>query len=945
MPALGGSGRIDQTIVIDADVGGATRDLDKVNKGLRDVDTSTDKAAKSGQRMGRVMDVAMGVGLVQVAGAAVRFGKDSVNAFRDAEASMASAEAMLDKNNKGWRAHKGEIDDTIKKHMDLSKFDDEDLYKSFANLARVTGSTTKATQLQGVAMDVARARGMSLEQATNLVTKAHNGQGSALKKLGIVLDRNATGTQAVAALQDQFGGSAARYGKSAAGAADAMDLAWGNFQEDIGKLIIPAVTALSGVLVNLLGFIQSNKTLVGVLVAAMGALVVVLGTIKAGLALHALWLGATTGATGSMTAAQWLLNAALNANPIGVVVLALAALAAGLVLAYKYSGTFRKLVQGALGAVQTAAEAVLDFFKKHWATIAMLISGPFAPLVALATDAFGIRSALVGAVKGAIAAVSGAASGMGSAAKALATAAWTGFKSVAWDVATLVRDRLITPMVNTVSTVLARGQAWSTALVTGIKSVAWAIAALVQERVITPLANTVGTLVTKGADMSSAVVRGIKSVAWAIGDLVQDRVITPLRDQVGNVITRGKAFGTNLIEAMGSGAREAWSAAVDGFKSVLNRIIGVLNRIPFVNIPKLAQGAVLNRPTLAVVGEDGPEVVVPVGRKRKTRGQALLRTAAMMLAGNGGGDGPGDNRNLNTSFLARMGIPMFADGAVYGGGIPASNYAALQVGLLRAKSTEGWGEQLMGFARNTLGNLVGQLPVPSFANPVLQGGANYVREQAVAVIKGIEAKKDQWALGSILAAQQWAQAQMGKGYVWGGGHGGWNFNLPGYDCSGFSSHAAKKAGSTLGAPGTTMSLINGQVASRREPMYFGLRGMGGGPREQHMGTKILGTWYQFGDPGHTGGTDGQWSHFRMPPGLPAYRLGAPYVPATGPAVLHAGEAVLPRVEAAQYRAGRLAPNVTVVLREGMGWLAEFIEAQVDGVSERARTRALAGGVL
>lgn len=59
---------------------------------------------------------------------------------------------------------------------------------------------------------------------------------------------------------------------------------------------------------------------------------------------------AATVATQAMTAAQWLLNAALNANPIGLVVVAVTALVAGLVLAYKRSETFRNAVN-AMGRV------------------------------------------------------------------------------------------------------------------------------------------------------------------------------------------------------------------------------------------------------------------------------------------------------------------------------------------------------------------------------------------------------------------------------------------------------------------------------------------------------------------------------------------------------------------------------------------------------------------
>lgn len=53
---------------------------------------------------------------------------------------------------------------------------------------------------------------------------------------------------------------------------------------------------------------------------------------------------ATTIATKLHAAAQWLLNAALTANPIMIVVVALAALVAGFIIAYKNVGWFRDIV-------------------------------------------------------------------------------------------------------------------------------------------------------------------------------------------------------------------------------------------------------------------------------------------------------------------------------------------------------------------------------------------------------------------------------------------------------------------------------------------------------------------------------------------------------------------------------------------------------------------------
>lgn len=53
-------------------------------------------------------------------------------------------------------------------------------------------------------------------------------------------------------------------------------------------------------------------------------------------------------------AVTWLLNAAMTANPIGIVIAAVAALVAGFIVAWKKSETFRKIVKGALDAVAKA---------------------------------------------------------------------------------------------------------------------------------------------------------------------------------------------------------------------------------------------------------------------------------------------------------------------------------------------------------------------------------------------------------------------------------------------------------------------------------------------------------------------------------------------------------------------------------------------------------------
>lgn len=71
-------------------------------------------------------------------------------------------------------------------------------------------------------------------------------------------------------------------------------------------------------------------------------------------AAHTVATVAQSAATKAAAVAQWAMNAALAANPIGLVVLAIVALVAGFVLAYKKSETFRNIVQ-AVGRVGAAA--------------------------------------------------------------------------------------------------------------------------------------------------------------------------------------------------------------------------------------------------------------------------------------------------------------------------------------------------------------------------------------------------------------------------------------------------------------------------------------------------------------------------------------------------------------------------------------------------------------
>jgi phage-related protein len=112
-----------------------------------------------------------------------------------------------------------------------------------------------------------------------------------------------------------------------------------------------------------------------------------------------------TGAKKASAAAQRILNAAMKANTLGLIIVGITLLVAGFVLAYKKSETFRRIVNGALGAVKKIAQGVAGFFtnqipkafdkisgaaskvlgwiKGNWPKILAFLTGPIGIAVSL----------------------------------------------------------------------------------------------------------------------------------------------------------------------------------------------------------------------------------------------------------------------------------------------------------------------------------------------------------------------------------------------------------------------------------------------------------------------------------------------------------------------------------------------------------------------------------
>lgn len=184
-------------------------------------------------------------------------------------------------------------------------------------------------------------------------------------------------------------GDFARTQGSAANQAKIATAKFQNLQSALGDKLIPAVTKLV-IWINDKGIpglmkfghaVDNNKGKIAAVGIAIGVLTGLVWAYEVsqkaaaagGLAKYLVQLATSTkivsGLTKAYTAFQWLLNAAFWANPITWVVAGIAALAVGLVIAYKKSATFREAVDKAWGSLKKAWEwavkakdAIVNFF-------------------------------------------------------------------------------------------------------------------------------------------------------------------------------------------------------------------------------------------------------------------------------------------------------------------------------------------------------------------------------------------------------------------------------------------------------------------------------------------------------------------------------------------------------------------------------------------------------
>lgn len=134
---------------------------------------------------------------------------------------------------------------------------------------------------------------------------------------------------------------------------------------------------------------------------------------------------ATAAASKALAAGQYLVNAAMRANPIGIIITLLVALAAGIIYAYKHSESFRRIVNGAFNGVKQVAQAVFGWISNNWKSLLNILVWPFQLVV---KPIWKHRDSILSAIRAVPGAIKGFMKGVSGILTAPFSAAFSGIK-------------------------------------------------------------------------------------------------------------------------------------------------------------------------------------------------------------------------------------------------------------------------------------------------------------------------------------------------------------------------------------------------------------------------------------------------------------------------------------------------------------------------------------
>lgn len=163
--------------------------------------------------------------------------------------------------------------------------------------------------------------------------------------------------------------------------------------------------------------------------------------------------------------------------------------------------------------------------------------------------------------------------------------------------------------------------------------------------------------------------------SWDFVGVLKDVIIEGLGRVKDFVAPKLKEFGKGLLETISTVLKTSAGVVFEGVKFVFNKVIDKIN--DFINslnsglgfsffgididppdlpsIPRLARGGIVSQPTTALIGERGPEAVIPLSRAGGNLGQTNINVTVNAGMGTNGADVGRDVVEVLRQFQRRNG--------------------------------------------------------------------------------------------------------------------------------------------------------------------------------------------------------------------------------------------------------------------------------------------------
>jgi hypothetical protein len=249
---------------------------------MKQVSSSSDKAKESNESL---------TSSVFKATAAWDLFKEGVNIAKDfimdsigeyAHASETMAQVAVNVKNAGYsyEALKPRMEEYSANALAMG-FQNETTSASLSKLLLITGDYSQAQALTNLAMDLARNKNISLEQATTSLAQVIQGAGGrALMQYGLSFKTGASAAEILTELQDKLKGSTEAFAASTGGKLEIMQTQWNEMKQAVGEQFAPVVNELFvSFEKNLPEITKDVKTVTEVLVALAKTTAAVFDTI------------------------------------------------------------------------------------------------------------------------------------------------------------------------------------------------------------------------------------------------------------------------------------------------------------------------------------------------------------------------------------------------------------------------------------------------------------------------------------------------------------------------------------------------------------------------------------------------------------------------------------------------------------------------------------------